>query len=42
MIATFHFLLAFWIIVNHLLLPSTLIPAASAGVLPFSAMCGRT
>ena len=26
---------AFWIIVNHLLSPSTLIPAASAGVFPF-------
>lgn len=34
--------LAFWIIVNHLFSPSTLIPAFSAGVLPSSAMCGLT
>lgn len=34
--------LAFCIIVIHLFSPSTLIPATSLGVLPFSAMCGRT
>jgi hypothetical protein len=34
--------LAFWIGVIHLFTPVTLIPEASAGVLPFNAMCGRT
>ena len=38
----YHDLLAFSIIVFHLLLPSMIIPALSAGVLPFSAMCGLT
>jgi hypothetical protein len=36
-----YFLLAFWIIVTHLFSPLTSIPATSAGVFPFNAMCGR-
>ena len=34
--------LAFWISVIHLFSPLTLIPAASAGVLPSKLVCGLT